>query len=70
MKKQIKKIEKPLLERLYKKMHNWWWLGVQFDWELNPENGKVWVYKDCTGIEMKAKELYELEHWIKGENRI
>ena len=63
MKKLIPEI--PLIERLYKKMHNWWWIGVQYDWDFNPDSGKVWVYKDCTGVEMKATELFELELWLK-----
>lgn len=65
MKKQ-KKIEKELtlLERLEKHMHNWWWLGIEFDWKMNPKKGKVWVFKDCTGINMKAVELLTIELWV------
>jgi len=59
------KIGKPLLDRLYKKMHNWFWIGVIYDWDKNKENGKIWVYKDCTGIEMRAKTLDIIERFLE-----
>ena len=71
MKKKEEQLEfKFLLADLYKKMHNWWWLGVQYDWEMNKETGKVWIYKDCTGVEIKAKEIVELRSWLEGMERV
>lgn len=56
---------KTLLDRLYKKMHNWFWIGVVYDWNKNKETGKIWVYKDCTGIEMRAKTLDVIERFLE-----
>lgn len=42
-----------LLQRLYNTMHNWFEIGVFYDWDMNPQRGKVWRYKDCAGTEIK-----------------
>ena len=61
----MKKKTLPLLEYLEKTMHNWFWLGIIYDWKKNTKTGKMWVYKDCTGIFMQAKNIDVLEQWLR-----
>lgn len=45
------------LEYCHTDMHNWWELGVMYDWDMNPGRGKVWCFKDCSGFQMKDLTL-------------
>lgn len=54
-----------LLPGLYKNVHRFFWLGVEYDWEKNPDSGKIWVYKDCTGIEIRSVDFVDLEKILR-----
>lgn len=59
------KKEANLYKWLYKNMHNWWQIGVEFDWDINEETGKVWVYNDCRGFVLKCQDFKLFDELVR-----